>query len=60
MKKVKIFIVSSSELNTERDQIEIFIGREKDKYIEQGVHLLCISWEETGAFLSPFKNSRPL
>lgn len=44
-----------SELNTERDQIEIFIGREKDKYIEQGVHLLCVRWEEQEHSFHPLR-----
>ncbi|MGK7882906.1 MAG: effector-associated domain EAD1-containing protein [Crocosphaera sp.] len=46
IKTIKIFLASSSELKEDREQFEIFISDENDKYIEQGIYLKLILWEK--------------
>lgn len=43
---VKIFLASSSELKEEREQFEIFINRENNLLVEQGVYLKLELWED--------------
>jgi len=40
-----LFLASSSELREERDEFELFLRRENDKLINQGVYLKVIRWE---------------
>ncbi len=46
MKKIEIFLASSMELKTDRDQLEIFINRENKKMIENGMFLNLNIWED--------------
>lgn len=46
MKKIKIFLASSSELKQERDEIEIFINRENKKLIETDHFIHLERWED--------------
>ena len=44
---VKIFLASSSELKSDRDNFEQFIYREtKNKYIKEGIFLELVMWED--------------
>ncbi|REJ39921.1 MAG: hypothetical protein DWQ53_22445 [Microcystis flos-aquae DF17] len=43
---IKIFLASSSELKDDREQFEIFINRKNKKYIEQGIFLELVVWED--------------
>lgn len=45
-KIIKIFLASSSELKTERDQFEIFINRENNELINKNVFLRLLVWED--------------
>ncbi len=45
-KIIKIFLASSSELKTDREQFEIFINRENNKLIEKGIYLKLELWED--------------
>jgi tetratricopeptide (TPR) repeat protein len=45
MQTIKIFLASSEELRTDRDQFEIFIGRENQRLTEQNLFLKLIRWE---------------
>jgi len=44
-KEIKIFLASSEELKSERDQFEIFIHRENQILYKEGVFLKLIVWE---------------
>jgi len=46
MIKKKIFLASSSELKTDREQFEIFINRRNKVLIDKGVFLELILWED--------------
>lgn len=46
IKTIKIFLASSSELQDDRQQFEIFINRKNKKYIEEGVFLKLVLWED--------------
>ncbi|WP_282041843.1 COR domain-containing protein [Winogradskyella flava] len=46
MKKIKVFLASSSELIRERDEIELFINRENKKLIESGQFIHLERWED--------------
>ncbi len=46
MKKIKIFLASSNELRSDREQFEIFINRKNKEYIKKGVFLELIIWED--------------
>ncbi|MFM7789331.1 MAG: hypothetical protein ACKO90_14715 [Microcystis panniformis] len=46
IKIIKIFLASSSELKDDREQFEIFINRKNKKYIEQGIFLELVVWED--------------
>lgn len=55
MKKLKIFLASSSELKDDRDQFEIFIGRKNTQFIEKGIFLEVERWEN---FLDAISQTR--
>ncbi|GJL73401.1 MAG: hypothetical protein NMNS01_26000 [Nitrosomonas sp.] len=46
MNKKKIFLASSSELKKDRDQFEIFISRKNKDWIDKGIFLELILWED--------------
>lgn len=46
MKKKKIFLASSSELIDDRRQFEIFINRKNKAWVEKGVFLELVIWED--------------
>ena len=46
IKTIKIFLASSSELESDRQQFEIFINRKNTKYIKDGVFLELLLWED--------------
>jgi hypothetical protein len=46
MKTVKIFLASSSELKDDRKEFENFIGRKNKEYINKGVFLELVLWED--------------
>jgi hypothetical protein len=53
MIKRKLFLASSSELKDDRKEFEIFIGRKNKDWIDQGVFLDLIVWEDFLDALSP-------
>lgn len=46
MIKKKLFLASSSELKADRDQFEIFINRKNKDWVEKGVFLELVIWED--------------
>ncbi|AFY39833.1 hypothetical protein Lepto7376_3653 [[Leptolyngbya] sp. PCC 7376] len=46
MQKIKIFLASSSELRSDREQFEIFIYRECKKRFDDGIFLHLDIWED--------------
>lgn len=46
MIKKKLFLASSSELKEDRDQFEIFISRKNKDWIDRGIFLELILWED--------------
>ena len=42
MKKIKLFLASSSELKEDRQQFEIFINRKNKLWIDKGIFLCYI------------------
>jgi hypothetical protein len=46
IKIIRLFLASSSELKSERDQFEIFINRENNHLINQNKFLRLIVWED--------------
>jgi len=46
VKIIRLFLASSSELKTERDQFEIFINRENNQLITENKFLRLIVWED--------------
>ncbi|MEM7762299.1 MAG: hypothetical protein AAF298_29915, partial [Cyanobacteria bacterium P01_A01_bin.40] len=46
MKTIKIFLASSSELESDRREFEIFINRKNKEYIKQGLFLELLLWED--------------
>lgn len=46
MVTVKIFLASSSELKTDRDEFELFIGRENKTWRDRGVAFDLVRWED--------------
>ncbi len=46
MKTLKIFLASSEELRPDRDEFELFIGRENDGYHTKNLFLDLIRWEK--------------
>ena len=45
MSEIKIFLASSSELRSDRDQFEIFVARKNDEWRNRNIHLRVIRWE---------------
>ena len=46
LKSIKIFLASSSELEVDREQFEIFINRRNKDYIRKGIFLELVIWED--------------
>jgi len=46
MKTIKIFLASSSELESDRREFEIFINRQNKEYIKQDLFLELLLWED--------------
>ena len=46
MKTIKIFLASSSELEDDRKDFEIFINRKNKEYVKDGVFLELLLWED--------------
>ena len=42
----KIFLASSSELQEDRKEFEIFINRKNKEWVDQGVFLELVQWED--------------
>lgn len=55
MGKIKIFLASSSELRTDREQFEIYINRKNKEFHDKGVFLDLIIWED---FLDAMSQTR--
>jgi hypothetical protein len=55
MKKTTIFLASSSELASDRDQFEIFIGRKNKTLVGRQVFLDLVRWED---FLDAMSQTR--
>ena len=53
MKTIKIFLASSSELQDDRKEFEIFINRKNKEYIKDGVFLELVLWEDFLDAMSP-------
>src|SRR5436190_17467384 len=43
----KIFLTSSSELKVERDQFEIFVNRKNNEWVQKGIFLQLVVWEDS-------------
>ena len=46
MKKINVFLASSSELAEERKQIALMISRLNDSWVEKGIYMKLVLWEE--------------
>lgn len=55
MIKKKLFLASSSELKNDRDQFEIFINRKNKDWIDKGIFIELILWED---FLDAMSQTR--
>ncbi|MDJ0902704.1 MAG: formylglycine-generating enzyme family protein [Xenococcus sp. MO_188.B8] len=55
IKIIKIFLASSSELKSDREQFEIFINRKNKEYIRKGIFLELVMWED---FLDAMSRTR--
>ena len=55
MNRQKIFLASSAELKSDRDQFEIFINRKNKQWVERGVFLELVMWED---FLDAMSQTR--
>jgi len=55
MEKKKLFLASSSELKEDREQFEIFINRKNKDWINKGIFLDLILWED---FLDAMSQTR--
>ena len=55
LKTVKLFLASSSELKTDREQVEIWVNRENKKLVKKGVFLQFNLWED---FLDAMSRTR--
>ncbi|MDO9239888.1 MAG: hypothetical protein Q8K07_21180 [Methylicorpusculum sp.] len=53
--KKKIFLASSSELKADREQFEIFISRKNKAWIDKGIFLELVIWED---FLDALSKTR--
>ena len=52
---IKIFLASSSELKSDREQFEIFINRKNKEYIQDNIFLELVLWED---FLDAMSQTR--
>lgn len=55
MKTIKIFLASSSELKSDREQFELFVNRKNKQWVSKGVFLHLVIWED---FLDALSSSR--
>lgn len=55
MKHHKIFLASSSELQEDRNQFEIFIGRKNNEWTTNGLFIELVMWED---FIDAMSKSR--
>ena len=55
LKTIELFLASSSELKTDREQVEIWVGRENKKLVKKGVFLQLNLWED---FLDAMSQTR--
>jgi hypothetical protein len=55
LKKIKIFLASSSELKLERDEFRLYIANLNDKFIDNKIYLKIIQWEH---FLDAISKTR--
>ncbi|WP_153797091.1 carboxypeptidase regulatory-like domain-containing protein [Foetidibacter luteolus] len=46
MKKTRIFLASSSELRPDREQLQIFINNKNKEWVNKGVFLEMVLWED--------------
>ncbi len=46
MKTIKIFLASSSELESDRKEFEIFINRKNKEYVKDSIFLELLLWED--------------
>lgn len=46
MQTIKIFLASSSELKSDREQFEIFINRKNKQWVNRGIFLHLLIWED--------------
>ena len=46
MKTIKIFLASSSELKSDREQFELFINRKNKQWVKKGIFLHLVLWED--------------
>lgn len=46
MKKIKLFLASSEELKTDREQVEIFINRKNKELVDKNLFLELLIWED--------------
>ncbi|MEM7758671.1 MAG: hypothetical protein AAF298_11165 [Cyanobacteria bacterium P01_A01_bin.40] len=53
IKIIKIFLASSSELKSDRQQFEIFINRKNKEYIQRSIFLELVIWEDFLDAMSP-------
>ncbi len=51
--RIKIFLASSEELRTERDNFELYLRQQNDHYQEQGTYLQIVRWENFLDAMSP-------
>jgi hypothetical protein len=55
LKTIKIFIASSSELKSDREDFRTLISLENDRLSEQGIYLKMLQWEN---FLDAISDTR--
>jgi hypothetical protein len=55
MHTIKIFLASSSELKADRDQFEIFLSRRNERWVNKGLFLKPVRWEN---FLDAMSQTR--
>ena len=55
MQTIKIFLASSSELKSDREQFELFVNRKNKQWVSKGVFLHLVIWED---FLDALSSSR--
>ena len=46
MRTLKIFLASSCELKDDREQFEIFLNRRNKDWVEKGIFLKLVNWED--------------